>query len=75
MRRIQREICREELISRVPGMFAYIEFKESGACKMHKACDSIDGCYGKVVEALEIPAKLVVNGRTIIAEHGVYTFR
>lgn len=57
MRVIKRNICLEELKSRIPALFPYIEFDEFGNVVKHKATDSVDGCYGKI-----IPNLLTENG-------------
>lgn len=75
MRKIQRTIGREETISRIPGLFAYLEYSEYGGCVLHTASDSPEGCYGKVVEALEIPVGLFVDDVEIIRTNSVYTYR
>ena len=58
MRVIKRNICLEELKSRIPALFPYIEFDEFGNVVKHKATDSVDGCYGKIVPDLKIGNKL-----------------
>ena len=57
MRTLQREICLEDLISRIPGLFAYIEYDENGNSVLHHSYDAIDGCYRKVVANIKIPEK------------------
>lgn len=57
MRKIQKTICREELISRIPALFAYIEENDAGDFVLHKATDSLEGCWGKIVENIQIPEK------------------
>lgn len=54
MRTFKKTICIEEFISRVPGLFPYLEFNEFGIPVKHKATDSIDGCYGKIIPDLRI---------------------
>ena len=44
----------EDLISRIPGLFAYIELDDKGNSVLHKATDSPMGCYGKVIENDEL---------------------
>lgn len=53
--KIQRRICIEESISRIPALFAYLEYTEDGGSVIHRASDSPDGCYGRVIEAVRIP--------------------
>lgn len=54
MRTFKKTICIEEFISRIPGLFPYLEFNEFGIPVKHKATDSIDGCYGKIIPDLTI---------------------
>jgi len=49
MKTIKRSVCTEELKSRIPGLFPYLERDEFGRIVKHKATDSADGCYGKIV--------------------------
>lgn len=44
------EISKEPLLSRLPALFAYIDYETNGNAAVHKATDSIDGCYGKIIE-------------------------
>lgn len=44
------EISKEPLLSRLPALFAYIDYETNGDAVVHKATDSIDGCYGKIIE-------------------------
>ena len=75
MMKIQRNIGREEAVSRIPGLFAYLEYSEYGGCVLHIASDSPDGCYGKVVEAIEVPIGLTVDGEVVIGDNEVCTYR
>lgn len=53
MRVIKRNIGLEELKSRIPGLFPYLDFDELGNVVKHKATDSVDGCYGKIIPDLQ----------------------
>lgn len=55
MRHLVFETRREDLKSRIPGLFAYILFNEDGTTTLHPASDSFDGCYGKVIENINLP--------------------
>ena len=55
MIKIQKTICREELKSRIPALFAYIEENDAGEFRLHKATDSPQGCYGKIIENIKLP--------------------
>lgn len=59
MRTFKKTICIEEFISRIPGLFPYLEFNEFGILVKHKATDSIDGCYGKIIPDLTINDKKI----------------
>lgn len=48
----------EDLISRIPGLFAYIELDDKGNSVLHKATDSPMGCYGKVIENVKYNEKV-----------------
>lgn len=48
----------EDLISRIPGLFAYIELDDKGNSVLHKATDSPMGCYGKVIENVKYKEKV-----------------
>ena len=48
----------EDLISRIPGLFAYIELDDKGNSVLHKATDSPMGCYGKVIENVKYNGKV-----------------
>lgn len=56
----------EDLISRIPGLFAYIELDDKGNSVLHKATDSPMGCYGKVIENIEYNGK-VYNYKELIS--------
>ena len=57
MRKIQKKYCIEELISRIPSLFPYIEFNELDLVEYHKATDSPQGSYGKIMPSFEIGGK------------------
>ena len=80
MNRIQKTICREELKSRIPALFAYIEENDAGEFKLHKATDSLQGCYGKIVENIKLPegenaVNLVIDGETLLSAGETYSYR
>ena len=73
MRTINFTTSYEELISRIPGLFAYIELNEKGISVLHKATDSPMGCYGKIVENIvygSIPETSINIKNTIKFEDG-----
>ena len=75
MRKIQKTICREELKSRIPALFAYIEENDAGEFKLHKATDSPQGCYGKIVENIKITKSLTIDGQPVIESGNTYSYR
>ena len=61
MRTIQKKICREELVSRIPSLFPYYEYDEIGQFVRHKATDSVNGSYGKIVCGFILPVPLIID--------------
>ena len=53
MRTIRFTTSYEDLISRIPGLFAYVELDNKGISVLHKASDSPMGCYGKIVKNIK----------------------
>lgn len=64
---IKRKYGLEDITSRVPGLFPYIEFDVNNVSTVHPASDSGVGCYGKIPTAIMIPSdvSLVVDVETI----------
>lgn len=58
IRTIKYTVKYEDLISRIPGLFAYIELDDKGNSVLHKATDSPMGCYGKVIENVKYKGKI-----------------
>lgn len=48
MRKIDRDISREDFISRIPGLFACVGTEGDDSGILHPSSDYIDGCYGHV---------------------------
>ena len=71
MRTIQFKTKYEDLITRLPGLFAYVEMDEYGNSMLHKATDSPMGCYGKIVENLKVNCS--VDG--VIKSDETYPFK
>ena len=69
MRKIKRTICTEEMVSRIPSLFAYCEFDDLGVLREHKATDSLDGSYGHFVCGVKPPYALTIQDKNI-AETG-----
>ena len=61
MRKITRTICTEEMVSRMPSLFAYCEFDELNVLRVHKATDSIDGSYGHFACGVKPPCDLTLK--------------
>ena len=55
MRTIDFKISYEKMISRLPGLFAYLDSDEFGNVSLYKATESLDGCYAKLVENIKLP--------------------
>lgn len=66
----------EEIKSRIPGLFPYIEFDENHAYTLHSASDSSSGCYGKIPCSLTVPSNdgLNVDGVQIIKGGCTYSY-
>lgn len=70
------QISQEELVSRLFGVFPYIEEDGMGVVRLHKASDSPMGCYGKIVPNLTIPCGCEETDLDIsLAEGGSYSYR
>jgi len=54
MKVFKKNICIEEFVSRIPGLFPYLEFNDLGELVKRKATDSVDGCYGKMIPDMVI---------------------
>lgn len=55
MRQYRFETGMEPLISRIPSMFAYLEFNDDWTTTLHPASDSYNGTWGKIVENIALP--------------------
>lgn len=61
MKTIEYKVSYEKMISRLPGLFAYLDSDEFGTVSLHKATDSLNGCYGKIVENITLPQGVNCN--------------
>lgn len=79
MRVIEYNVSFENMISRIPGLFAYLESDEFGNVSLHKATDSLDGCWGKIVENIVLQVDFLLKeeeGETpILNKNEVYSYR
>ena len=77
MRTIEYKVSYENMISRIPGLFAYLDSNELGEVSLHHAYDSNCGCYGKIVENIKLPVgtSLIVDEKALLEEGETYTFR
>lgn len=79
MRVIEYNVSFENMISRIPGLFAYLESDEFGNVSLHKATDSLDGCWGKIVENIVLQVDFLLKeeeGETpILNKDEVYSYR
>ena len=73
MKTIEYKVSYEKMISRLPGLFAYLESDELGNMSLHKATDSLDGCWGKIVENISLPSE--VSLKDILHGGETYSFR
>lgn len=73
MKTIEYKVSYEKMISRLPGLFAYLESDEFGNMSLHKATDSLDGCWGKIVENISLPSG--VSLKNILHGGETYSFR
>lgn len=77
MRTIEYKVSYEKMISRIPGLFAYLERNEIGELTLHRGYDKNNGCYGRIVENIKLPSNvnLTVDGKELLKENTVYTYR
>lgn len=77
MKTITYKVSYEKMISRINGLFAYLETNDLGEMGLHYATDSINGCYGKVVENIKLPngINLEIRGSKILQGGKTYSFR
>ena len=77
MRTVEYKVSYENMISRIPGLFAYLDSNELGEVSLHHAYDSNCGCYGKIVENIKLPegTSLTVDEKDLLEEKETYTFR
>ena len=54
MRTIQYRVPIEKMITRLPGLFAYLGEDGYGNIVLHKETESLNGCYGKIVENIKV---------------------
>ena len=55
MRTISYKVSYENMISRLPALFAFLEYDEQGACEIVKATRGEQGDYGKIIANVIIP--------------------
>ena len=67
----------EDLVSRIPGLFPYLEFCENGLTVVHSAKDAENGCYGKIPCGIKLPEEvnLEYNGYVLLKELHSYSYR
>ena len=77
MRTIEYKVSYENMISRIPGLFAYLDSNALGEVSLHHAYDSNCGCYGKIVENIKLPVgtSLIIDEKALLEEGKTYTFR
>ena len=60
MKNYKYKISKENIISRINGLFAYVDFNSNGEYELHRATDSRNGCYGKIIENISLPEEYTV---------------
>lgn len=82
MRTIGYKVSYEKMISRIPGLFAYLESEGNDEMILHSAADSINGCYGKIVANIKLPLGMGLSVKdeegniiNVLNENETYTFR
>lgn len=76
MRTIQYRVPIEKMITRLPGLFAYLGEDGYGNIVLHKATESLNGCYGKIVENIVLPNNVNLDYDDVkLNEREVYSFR
>ena len=77
MRTIEYKVSFEKMISRIPGLFAYLDSDELGNINLHYAYENGNGCYAKLVENICIPEGkgLIIDGKYILEDGQTYTYR
>lgn len=64
------------MITRLPGLFAYLGEDDYGNIVLHKATESLNGCYGKIVENIVLPNNVNLEYDGVKLNEGeVYSFR
>lgn len=77
MKTINYKVSYEKMITRLPGLFAYIESDDFGNMVLHKATDSLNGCYGKIIENIKLPdnVNLQIDDTVLLESNKIYSFR
>ena len=76
MRTIQYRVPIEKMITRLPGLFAYLGEDDYRNIVLHKATESLNGCYGKIVENIILPNDVNLEYDGVKLNEGeVYSFR
>ena len=73
MNTVRLKYCIEDLKSRLPGLFPYLEFDGYGNCNLMKATESIEGCYNQVMSSFTLPAD--VSLENILLGGETYTYK
>jgi hypothetical protein len=73
MNTVRLKYCIEDLKSRLPGLFPYLEFDEYGNCNLVKATESIEGCYNQIMPSFTLPADVSLDNILLSGE--TYTYK
>lgn len=73
MNTVKLKYCVEDLKSRLPGLFPYLEFDEYGNCNLVKATESIEGCYNQIMPSFTLPVDVSLDNILLSGE--TYTYK
>lgn len=73
MNTVKIKYCIEDLKSRLPGLFPYLEFDEYGNCNLVKATESIEGCYNQIMPSFTLPVDVSLDNILLSGE--TYTYK
>lgn len=78
MKNYKYKISKENIISRINGLFAYVDFNSNGEYELHRATDSRNGCYGKIIENISLPKEYTVytsdTDKTVLKKDKEYSY-
>lgn len=77
MQIIQKQVGIEEVISRLPALFPYVEYTDLGTPSIFEGVDGEDGCYGHIIPPIQLPynAGLRIDGEDLLLGGEVYSYK